>query len=474
MSTRVPRSAQGDPSPDTRSEPVAPGLSSESAPSGSREKAQPAPARASLSPARAAPTQRELRQDYLLAAALFVAAMISGALSSITQFYGEQTADLVWVLPLAMGTTLPLAVRRRLPITAAVVVCASYFCGVTLYVPEAFVSNVSMFIAIYTIGAWMNDRRRAVVGRVIMMVAMMVWLLISTYFAIGNAADEADVVAGAMSPLVAYMLIQWLINVAYFGGAYYMGDHAYRAALNRQDLRRLAEQLEEERELSASQAVALDRVRIARELHDVVGHHVSAMGVQAGAARTIMATNPDAAGDVLREVEQGARTAIDELHHLLDTLRDPGENHESPSALKLQDLDQLVRQVTAAGTPTTFTVIGDAVPLPPLIETNLYRIAQEALTNARRHAGPDARADIRLRYRRDTVELEVTNTGRVRAGARPGVGQLGMRERATSIGGVLHFGHREAGSDGSVERPGYLVRISVPLRENPTLEEVDA
>lgn len=423
-------------------------------------------AEARRSPTRAAPTQREHRQDLILAASLFVLALISGALSSISEFYGDRTADLVWVIPVAIGTTWPLAVRKRYPVPVALVVVVTFFLGQTFYVPEAFVANVSLFIGVYTIGAWMNDRRAALIARMVIMAGIVVWLLVTTLLSVRDAADESGAVSGAMSPLVAFMLIQWLINAAYFGGAYYLGDHAYRAALGKQALRTLAAQLEEERELSAAQAVALDRVRIARELHDVVGHHVSAMGVQAGAARTVMATNPDGAAEVLKDVEQGARTAIDELHHLLDTLRDPEAGADAPSALRLSDLGDLVRQVTAAGTPTELTVIGDAVTLPALVETSLYRIAQEALTNARRHGGPDAAADVRLRYAPDSVELEVTNTGRVRAGARPGIGQLGMRERATAIGGTLHFGRRESLGEGSVERSGYLVRVIVPLGEN--------
>lgn len=416
---------------------------------------------------RAAPTPRERRQDVLLAGALFVAALISGTLSSVSFFYGDQTADLIWVIPLAIATTWPLALRRRYPISVAVVVSAAYFVGVSMYVPEAFVGTVAMFIGIYTVGAWVDDRRRAFWARIVLIVAMLLWLLIATFIAVTEApSEDPELYAGTFSPVVAYMLLQWLINVAYFGGAYYMGDHAYRAALDRQALQAMADQLAEERELSATQAVALDRVRIARELHDIVGHHVSAMGVQAGAARTVLRHDPDAAAGVLKEVESSARDAIDELHQLLDTLRDAGEEQDAPSALRLSSLDALVRQVTAVGTPTTLTVLGDRVELSPLIEVNLYRIAQEALTNARRHGGPDVTADVRLRYLPDAVELEVTNTGRVRAGARPGVGQLGMRERATAIGGTLHFGRRETAGEGSVERSGYLVRIRVPLEQS--------
>ncbi|MGO2668724.1 MAG: sensor histidine kinase, partial [Microbacterium gubbeenense] len=107
------------------------------------------------------------------------------------------------------------------------------------------------------------------------------------------------------------------------------------------------------------------------------------------------------------------------------------------------------------GTPTSLRIIGDPRDVPSLAQVNLYRIAQEALTNARRHAGPNVTADVRLRYSDDDVELEVTNTGRAVIGSRAGLGTLGMRERATSMGAFLEAGPRESG--------GYLVRVRVPL-----------
>jgi len=422
-----------------------------------------APPLASPAPLRRRLTPRERRLDAVLAGGLFVAAIVSGALSSIAQFYGEDTADLVWTIPLAVFTTLPLALRRRYPAAVAAVVCAAYFVGVELRVPEAFASNVSMFIAFYTIGSWLDDRRRAFWARAIIVLGMFLWMLVSTFRSVTDAAAESEMTAGAFSPMLAYLLIQWLINVAYFGGAWIMGDHAYRAALDRRALRELTARLEEEREASAAQAVALDRIRIARELHDVVGHHVSVMGVQAGAARTVLERDLHAAAGMLRQVEDAARSAIEELRQLLGTLRpqDSGDG-EPASALRLEGLEDLARAMTAVGTPTRFDVIGKPHPVPDLVHVNLYRIAQEALTNAHRHGGPDVTAEIRLRYEDDAVELEVTNTGWVRAGARPGIGQLGMRERATAVGGTLEIGPRHA--LGGTERTGYRVRVRVPAR----------
>lgn len=404
---------------------------------------------------RSRPTARELRMDVILAGTLFVGAVLSVALSTVSQIFAFRDDASGWPLLFAALTTLPLAARRRYPVAVAVTISAAYFAGVTLAMIEIYVSQVTVFLSFYTIGAWVDDRRRAAWSRGLIILGMFVWMLVTTYLGAVNPTEDTPDTAGAFSPYVAFMLILWLINVAYFGGAYYLGDRAYAAARDRDVLRRRTRELEEEREMSAAQAVALDRIRIARELHDVVAHHVSAMGVQAGAARTVLEQDPDAARDILASVERSARSAIDELHLLLDTLRAPGSTDETASTLRLESLANLAHETSAAGTPTTFTVVGEPIEVPETVHVNLYRIAQEALTNARRHAGPDVTADMRLRYEPDTVELEVTNTGRARGGARPGLGQLGMRERAIASGGSLEVGPRERG--------GYLVRVRVPV-----------
>ncbi|MFL0410358.1 histidine kinase [Microbacterium paludicola] len=420
-----------------------------------RESPAPALRAAPDATARERPTARDLRTDVLLASGLFVSAVLSVALNAVSQMFAFRDDAGAWPLLFAALTTLPLAMRRRYPIAVAVLISAAYFAGVSFEMAELYVSQVTMFIAFYTVGAWMDDRRRAAIGRLLIMTGMFVWMLVTTYLGAVQPEEHTPEFAGAFSPYVAYMLILWLVNVAYFGGAYYMGDRAHAAARDREALRRRTRELEEEREMSAAQAVTLDRIRIARELHDVVAHHVSAMGVQAGAARTVLDRDPDAARSILTSVEQSARSAIDELHLLLDTLRAPGGVDETASTLRLEGLAELAHEMTAAGTPTSFTVVGEPLEVPETIHVNLYRIAQEALTNARRHAGPDVTADMRLRYDRDAVELEVTNTGRVRPGARAGLGQLGMRERAIASGGSLEFGPRDRG--------GYLVRVRVPV-----------
>jgi len=407
--------------------------------------------------ARAVPTERELRMDIVLGVLLFVAALISTTLSSISSLWGEQQAPLYTGLLYAAVIGLSLAVRRRYPVTVAVICCAAYFLAMTLYVPEIYVGNVAMFISLYTVGAWVNDRIRAVWSRALIILGMFIWLLVNMFTSATQQAPEDMTGPGLMTPFVAFSLLQFLINVMFFGGAYYMGDRAYASALDRLALEEQRLALVREQERSSAQAVALDRVQIARELHDVVAHHVSAMGVQAAAAKAVYAVDPAKAVPALDGIQQSARQAIDELHHLLETLRAPGDSPapvEAPSTLRLDGLPALVETVNGFGVPTTLTVVGDAYDVPEIAQVNLYRIAQEALTNARRHGGPHVTADVRLRYADDAVELEVANTGRISLGAPSGLGQLGMRERAAASGGSVEIGPRPRG--------GYLVRATVP------------
>lgn len=402
------------------------------------------------------PSVRDRRNDLVLAAIMFVGAVLSAALSTISEIYGDSSAEPWTALVYAAVVTVPLAFRRRFPAPVAVLVCVAYFLAVSLKVPEIYVGNIAMFVAIYTVGAWMNDRRAAMIVRIAIIVGMFVWLLVTMYREAIEQADTADVAAGLMSPYIAFMLIQVLLNALYFGGAYYFGDRSWNAAQSREVLEQRTEELEREREVTAAQAVALDRVRIARELHDVVAHHVSVMGVQAGAARLVIDGDQDKARDILSGIEASARDAIHELRQLLETLRAPGgDTADASSTVTLDDIADLVAASVEAGLPTEYAVIGEPVPVPSVVAVNLYRIAQESLTNARRHAGIGATADVRVRYDDAAVEVEVVNTGRTVASVHPGLGQLGMRERAAASGGTLDVAPRQAG--------GLRVRARVPL-----------
>lgn len=399
-------------------------------------------------------TAGQRRNDLWLACALLVGAIVSAWLGRVAGMYGDTSAPFAWALVYAATLTLPLALRRRAPEIVLVVVALTFFVGVSQRVPEMYVGNVALFIAMYTVGAWVPDRRRATIVRLTVIAAMFVWLVVTTFqAAISNDGGQLSR-AGLFSPFAAYMLLQFLANAAFFGGAYLFGERAWNEARSRAVLEERTRELERERELTAAQAVALDRVRIARELHDVVAHHVSAMGVQAGAARAVLDRDPASARGALQSVEQSARDALTELRQLLDTLRTPDSETPTASTVHLDALPELVAHANDNGLPTTLTVVGDPIDTPELAQVNLYRVAQEALTNARRHGGPGAVADVRLRYTEDAIELEVSNTGRSPLSTRPGLGLVGMRERAIASGGTLEAGPRTRG--------GFLVRLRVP------------
>ena len=409
-------------------------------------------------PPQAALARSYLRFDALLAVALFVGGLISAALSAVAGLYGDQQQNNM-LLALAYITliSVPLAFRRRWPSAVAVVVSLAYFGGVSLRVPEMYAGTIAVFIALYTVGAWLTNRRRARIVRIVVIAGMFAWLLTVMFLQATAPTDTGLSRAGVFSPYVAMMLMNLLFNGLYFGGAYYLGDRAWNARVGRDALEERTAELEAEREVTAAQAVALDRVGIARELHDVDAHHVSAMGVQAGAARAVMDADPALAREALLGIETSARTAINELQRLLQTLRTSNDVEAEASTLSLDAIPALVGAVDASGMPARLTVVGEALPVAQFVQVNLYRITQEALTNARRHGGAGATADVRVRYDEGGVEVEITNTGRTKTYAEPGMGQTGMRERAAVSGGTVEFGPR------SGERGGYRVRVRVPL-----------
>ncbi|MCX5583663.1 sensor histidine kinase [Streptomyces erythrochromogenes] len=212
----------------------------------------------------------------------------------------------------------------------------------------------------------------------------------------------------------------------------------------------------------AERAVAEERRRIARELHDIVAHHITAMQLMAGGARANLAHDTEAARDALVILEDSGRIALREMRQLLDVLRAGEEPDETPPAPQpgAADLERIVTESRLAGTETEFTVDGPVRPLPPSVGLTLFRIVQEALTNTRKHAG-QARARVRVTYHPDEVAVEVCDDG---AGAPPptarpaagtGYGLIGMHERVALQGGTLEAAARDGG--------GFRVAARLPV-----------
>jgi signal transduction histidine kinase len=255
------------------------------------------------------------------------------------------------------------------------------------------------------------------------------------------------------------------------GGAWLVGEVMRSRRASVADLAERTARLERERDLEARRAAAEERLRIARELHDVVAHNLSVVVVQAQAAQRMLDRDLERARGVVGSIERTGREALDEMRRLLGLLRsgEPAGDGEGDGPFGPQPglarLAELLDQVRAAGLPVTLRVEGAERPLTAAVDLSAFRIVQEALTNALKHAGP-AHAEVLLRYGAGDLELTVADDGRggsARFDAAPvpssGHGLVGMRERVELFGGELAAGPRPGG--------GYQVRARLPLQEAP-------
>jgi signal transduction histidine kinase len=431
------------------------------------------------------PDRAGLRFDVLLALVMLVLTTSSVVQYHALGLYPSQPA--MWVIAAwILLMTLPLALRRRQPEAVTLLIAAVFIAGAYQFVPEVLFSNIAMFIAMYSLGAWGRNRMRAHIVRGVIVVGMFAWLFsallqTSGFYSLSGATFENAPDDSWIPAPIAAGLVTIITNLLYFGGAWYFGDRAWASARDRCALETRTAELATERERVAEQAVTLERVRIARELHDVVAHHVSVMGVHAGAARRVLARDAEKAEASLGIVEDNARSAVEELHRMLVALRQEGDGTGSDadptrtaSTRGVDQLHELVADACGAGLTVAYDVIGTPPPLTPTVDLIVYRVAQESLTNVRKHAGTGVRVDLRLRYLADRVEVEVSDSGPAgsAASAAPaqvrngpgGLGQRGMRERVAAVGGSIEVGPKARG--------GYLVRASLPTGRAPVVPPV--
>jgi signal transduction histidine kinase len=212
-----------------------------------------------------------------------------------------------------------------------------------------------------------------------------------------------------------------------------------------------------DRELAAREAVTSERTQIARELHDVVAHSMSVMIVQAGAARTVIERDPAAAQQAISRVEETGRAGLAEMRRLIGVLTDAAETASTAPMPGLAELDPLLDTVRAAGLPVEVVRTGTPRTLPAGADLAAYRLIQESLTNALKHAGP-ANARVAMDFAADRLTIEVTDDGRGPA-TEPGIGHglIGMRERVGVFGGTLTTGERPGG--------GFVVRAEIPVED---------
>ncbi|MBK1787035.1 sensor histidine kinase [Prauserella cavernicola] len=405
------------------------------------------------------------RSDIGVALSVLVAAVEMIVLVNSMGMFAFGTAPvLVEQLAWCVVLSLPLVLRRRYPIAVVLVVGLVFILAQARAIGDNLIPSIALFIAIYSVGAWEQNRTAARWVRIGLIAAMFVWLGANVVWSLAQPVPDFPGAAGPLDPVLASVLYNVGFNLMFFLSAYYFGSMAWLAVRRQAELSARAEQLRLSHEQNTRGAIVAERVRIARDLHDVVAHHVSVMGIQAGAARRVLDRDPELASEALRTVEQTARTAIGELRGLLGVLRNDAEGSGEPSLEShpaspgLDQLSELVATAESAGLEVVHGVYGDPRPVPEGVALSAYRVVQEALTNVVKHAGART-VDVRVRYLRSALEVEVSDDGRARAGGSApggGFGLVGMRERVAVHGGELEAGPRQAS-------PGYRVRASLPF-----------
>ena len=375
--------------------------------------------------------------DVLLAALLVGVAI---AISATTETWpGERgMGALGWTL--AISTNGLVAFRRIAPVPTAYAILATTLPYWVLDYSADDAIGPSLMIAAYSLGAHV-DRPRSLHHGVTV---------------IGAAVAVA--IAGVISPEED---LPWFIVVSsaiVFATAWILGDNQRTRRAYLHELEEKAARLESQRESDSRRAVAEERSRIARELHDVVAHSMSVMVVQAGAARRVIDSEPQQAVEALGTIEETGRESLTEMRRILGVLRSDDDVAELVPAPSLHDFGRLLQHCEEAGLPVDLQIEGEARQLPASLELSAYRIVQESLTNSLKHAGP-AEATVRLNYDPDALEVEVIDNGRGAAAdtapAGSGQGIVGMRERVEAFGGTLRIGPRLGG--------GYRVSARFPV-----------
>lgn len=378
-----------------------------------------------------------LAADVLLAGGLVVAEVVLTALTPREYWPGRLLAALGWSVVCAA----PVAWRRAAP-WAAVALAVATLAVPLLLGPAPTTQGMTFMVLTYTAAA-AGPPRTAVAA------ALVLWIPVAATSALAPPPDE---LLANVSP--AYLVLNNLLVGAV---AYSVGRAVHARRASTEALRERARAAEENQRSLAERAVADERRRIARELHDVVAHHVSVMGVLATGARRVLPKDPGAADGAIATIEETSRATLREMRRLLDVLRTDAEPAaELAPQPGLAGIEALVEQVRDAGLPVTLRVEGTPATLEEGVALTLYRITQEALTNALKHAGA-ATAQVLLSFDGDTVDVEIADTGRGPGpdGDRIGHGLVGMRERVALYGGVLRTGARPGG--------GFRVSARIPV-----------
>src|SRR6516165_9430391 len=411
---------------------------------------------------RSAVSRRAISIDVVLAAVATVAALAAG----------PPPARPLGPLLVAL-TTAPLALRRVFPLTAFWTIMAAIVAA--YYGDNSHATLVTFLtVAFAAYSAVVHSRYRG---------AAVLSMPLATVLVIALFPDTSPPIPARATPLLIFIPIM------------IVGDAVHRWARRAGDSGERLRRAQAEHEAATRRALALERARLASELHDVVTHNVSMMVVQAGAARRVLSKDPGEATKALRAVESSGRTALTELRHLLGLLSPagdagepaglPGTQLDAASSLGgaadlapqpgLDELREMVGRVVAAGLPVELHISGTPRDLPPGLGLAVYRVVQEALTNVIKHAGRP-RTEVQLTYESAMLVVEVADDGRPIPAVGPapdadvphgaGMGLLGLRERVALYGGELAAGPRPGG--------GWLVRARIPVEPAEMPAEMSA
>nr|WP_206323751.1 histidine kinase [Streptomyces sp. HNM0574] len=386
----------------------------------------------------------------LLLSAMWLLASLDTDSQGLPRGPKEQIAS----IPIALALSTVVALRRRVPEKMLLLAIATGVAQLVTNV-EPNPGNFSFLVIIFTVASrhtrWAS--RVALVGAVV-----------APTLTVVRWPSPGGSISNDIFPTV-FLTITFVL-------AWVMGDSLRTRRAYYAQLEERARRLEKEREAHAQIAAAAERARIARELHDVVAHNVSVMVVQADGAAYVMDTAPEQSRQALETISGTGRQALAEMRRLLGVLR-TGEGgaagaREGGDAYVpqpgVEQLAELVEQVRGTGLHVDFGIEGTPRPLPSSVELTAYRIVQEALTNSRKHGGPDVGANVRLRYGGEQLALLVEDDGRgalhelYQSGGKDGLGHglIGMRERVGMVGGILEAGPRTGG--------GFRINAVLPLK----------
>lgn len=344
----------------------------------------------------------------------------------------ENELDAPWQWALLVLPAIPVAWRRSAPVLALVVGTLA-----TVAAWGADVPNFTLETSVLCYSAVVHGPQS--LGRRVAFGAIMV---LTSWAAVGVASGEAD---PYVIPVVAATLAV----------AVFIGMNVVNAETELEHSRQRAADLERMQAHEARHAIADERARIARELHDVVAHGLSVIVVQSGAAQRILDTDTDGTRHALSQIETAARQSLTEMRQVLGVLRTEEAEARRPAS-GIDDISELVSSCRENGLDVELWVSGDVRALPATVDTGAYRIAQEALTNVLKHGGPRATATINLHYGEEFLHLTVVDDGRgAAAEGSGGHGLLGMRERVEVLDGTIRVGPVIGG--------GFEVDVTLPI-----------